>query len=444
MNASRLHKTRENNMPKYPITHNTAAGPVVERGENQFFVRLYVGKSADGARKYYSKTWKTLERAVQDLFEQKLKRSRGTLEIESAMRFGDFLSYFLEEVHKPGVSANTYTVSSQFVKLYFSPYAVGDKRLKDLTPGDLQKYFNQLCEWVSPHTKRPLAHATVERLSRVLTAALHYAFDNQLIARNPMRKVIRPSRKARKSRRRALTREDLKAFLSYVDDNQSEWWIKKLGPIYHLAAETGFRPEEYLALQWKDCRLESDPPTITVERVVVDFKGSGGWTFADPKTLKSARTLPITRELAARLQRHKAVIAELKERAGGKWVEYDLIFPSRFGNPIKQDVSGRVFRRICQELGWEDGRYCSYSLRHSMASLALLRNVNLKIISERLGHASIKTTADVYAQVVPSLQEAATEEIGSILYERSSPFYSTPDALHAHSEQGSEASEIVN
>jgi integrase len=431
-------------MEKYPVTHHTDAGLVVERGENQFFIRLYVGKSADGTRKYYSKTWRTLERAVQDLFEQKLKRSRGTLEVESSMRLADFINHFLEEVHRPGVSANTYTISTQFIKLYFSPYAVGNKRLKDLTHGDLQKYFNALCEWVSPVTKRPLAHNTVERLSRVLTAALNYAFDNQLIARNPMRKVIRPSRKARKSRRRALTREHLIAFLTYVEENQHLWWIKKLGPIYHLAAETGLRPEEYLALQWKDCRLESSPPTITVERVVIDFKGRGGWSFGDPKTLKSARTLPITRELAGRLQRHKAVIAELRERAGDQWTDYDLVFPSRFGNPIKQDVTARVFRTICEKLGWTDGRYCAYSLRHSMASLALLGNVNLKVISERLGHASIKTTADVYAHVVPSLQEAATEEIGNILYKRDPPSGSTPNAFHVQDESNGEASELVN
>jgi integrase len=431
-------------MPKYPMTHNTPAGPVVERGENQFFIRLYIGKSADGTRKYYSKTWRTLERAVEDLFEQKLKRSRGTLEIESSMRLSDFLNHFLEEVHRPGVSANTYTISTQFIKLYFSPYTVGNKRLKDVTPGDLQKYFNELCEWVSPVTKRPLAHTTVERLSRVLTAAFNYAFDNQLLARNPMRKVIRPSRKARKSRRCALTREDLITFLTYIDDNQHLWWIKKLGPIYHLAAETGFRPEEYLALQWKDCRLESDPPTITVERVVIDFKGKGGWTFADPKTLKSARTLPITRELAERLKNHKAVIAELRKRAGEEWAEYDLIFPARFGNPIKQDVTARVFKTICEKLGWEKGRYCAYSLRHAMASLALLRNVNLKIISERLGHSSIKTTADVYAHVVPSLQEAATLEIGNIIYERNPPSSTTPISLHAQDKSSGEASELVN
>lgn len=407
-------------MRRYPVTHSTPAGLVVERGENQFFIRLYVGKTAGGKRTYYSKTWKSLERAVQDLFEQKHKRSRGILEIESSMKLGDYIKHFLEEVHRPGVSANTYTVSAQYVRNYLYPYPICGRRLKELNVSDIQKYFNQLCEWVSPVTKRTLAPATVERLSRVLTAALNYAFNNQLIARNPMKGVVVPSRQSRKARRRALSREDLRDFLSYVDDNSHKWWIKKLGAIYHLAAETGFRPEEYLALQWKDCRLESEPPTITVERVVVELKGSGGWKFASPKTVKSTRTLPITNELRERLKAHKAVITDLRNRAGEKWSDYDLLFPARFGTPIRQDVTERVFRKICEELGWEKGRYCVYGFRHAMASLALLKNVNLKVISERLGHASIRVTADVYAHVAPSLQEAATEEIGSILYERSS------------------------
>lgn len=402
-------------MGKYPFTHKTPAGTVIERGENQFFVRVYVGKAADGTRKYYSKTWKTLERAVQDLFEQKLNRSRGALEIESTVRLDEYMKYFLEEVHRPTVSPNTHTVSAQYVRNYLYPYSVCARRLKDLTAGDLQKYFNQLSEWVSPLTKRPLAPATVERLSRVITAALNHAFNSQLIARNPMRNVIRPSRRANRARRRALSREDLTEFLAYVD-RSGEWWLKKLGPVYHLAAETGFRPEEYLALQWKDCRLESDPATVTVERVVVELKDGGGWSFADPKTAKSARTLPVTEELKERLKRHREVVAELRRRAGDKWIEYDLVFAARFGGPVKQDVTERVFRKVCDELGWEKGRYCVYALRHTMASLALLGNLNLKVVSERLGHTSIRTTADVYAHVTPSLQEAATQRIGDILY----------------------------
>jgi hypothetical protein len=65
-------------MAGYPVTHTTQGGPVIERGPDQFFIRLYVGKAADGTRKYYSKTWRTLERATQDLLEQKLKRSAGS------------------------------------------------------------------------------------------------------------------------------------------------------------------------------------------------------------------------------------------------------------------------------------------------------------------------------------------------------------------------------
>jgi hypothetical protein len=83
-----------------------------------------------------------------------------------------------------------------------------------------------------------------------------------------------------------------------------------------------------------------------------------------------------------------------------------------------------------------------------MASLALLKNVNLKVISERLGHASIRVTADVYAHVAPSLQEAATEEIGSILYERStepsSKTNTSKETFQTQASKNIETSEAVN
>jgi hypothetical protein len=69
-------------MRKYPVTHNTEAGIVIERGLNQFFIRLYVGKAGDGTRKHYSKTWKTFERATQDLLEQKLNDMPPTITVE--------------------------------------------------------------------------------------------------------------------------------------------------------------------------------------------------------------------------------------------------------------------------------------------------------------------------------------------------------------------------
>ncbi len=405
-------------MRKYPVTHTTEGGPVVERGLNQFFIRLYIGKAADGTRKYYSKTWKTLERATQDLLEQKFKRSRGLLQVEASTRLSDYVKQYLNEIHRPGVSANTFAVSAQSIKNYFYPYPICGKRLKDLTTSDFQQYFNQLSAWVSPVTGRTLASATIMRLHRTLIAALNYAVNNQLIIRNPMKNAVLNLNQSKRTRRHALSASEIKEFLAYID-NSSSWWIKKLGPVFHLAVETGLRPEEYLAMQWKLTRLDDALPTITVERVVVELKATRGWVFADPKTEKSARTLPVTQELAKRLIRHKEVIAQLKQRAGDKWQDYDLVFPGRFGSPIWQDVTGRVFRKICEELGWEKGRYCAYSLRHTMASLALLRNVNLKVLSERLGHSSIRISADVYSHVSPSLQAAATDVIGSILYDES-------------------------
>lgn len=278
-------------MSRYPITHATEGGLVVERGTNQFFIRIYIGKSADGKRKYYSKTWKTLERAEQDLLEQKLKRSRGLLHVEATTCLSDYVAQYLDEVHRPSVSANTFAISAQFIKNYLYPYPICGKRLKDLTGSDFQRYFNHLAEWISPVTGKPLASATITRLYRTLNAALNYAVNSQLIARNPLRNMVFNLNQSKRTKRRALSACEVKQFLAYIDNSQ-DWWIKKLGCVFHLAVETGLRPEEYLGLEWKNVRLDDAPPTITVERVVVESKGSGGWKFAEPKTESSARALP--------------------------------------------------------------------------------------------------------------------------------------------------------
>ncbi|MBA2734977.1 MAG: phage integrase SAM-like domain-containing protein [Acidobacteria bacterium] len=220
-------------MRQYPVTHTTEAGIVIERGLNQFFIRLYIGKTADGTRKYYSKTWRTLERATQDLLEQRLKRSRGLLQVEASTRLSDYIRQYLEEVHKPSVTANTYAVSTQFIKLYLYPYPICGKRLKDLTTSDFQQYFNQLTEWVSPLTGRTLASATITRLCRTLKAALNYAVDNELIIRNPMKRAVLNLNASKRTKRQALSASEIKEFLAYID-NSGDWWIKKLGSVFHL------------------------------------------------------------------------------------------------------------------------------------------------------------------------------------------------------------------
>lgn len=103
---------------------------------------------------------------------------------------------------------------------------------------------------------------------------------------------------------------------------------------------------------------------------------------------------------------------------GAEWAGHGFVFTSTFGTPL--DLAN-VYRRVKDvlkeaELGtWEDGSFTStfrlYDLRHTCATLLLLAGENPKVVSERLGHASVTLTLDTYSHVLPSMQEASADKL---------------------------------
>lgn len=59
-----------------------------------------------------------------------------------------------------------------------------------------------------------------------------------------------------------------------------------------------------------------------------------------------------------------------------------------------------------------------YDLRHSCATLLLAAGENPKVVSERLGHASVALTLDVYSHVLPSMQQAASEKLETLVFSK--------------------------
>jgi integrase len=77
-----------------------------------------------------------------------------------------------------------------------------------------------------------------------------------------------------------------------------------------------------------------------------------------------------------------------------------------------------LFREIVKGIQLDPKAYRLYTMRHSMATLAIARKVNVKAVSERLGHADISRTLETYTHVLPSMQLEAVETLGAIAYAR--------------------------
>jgi integrase len=185
------------------------------------------------------------------------------------------------------------------------------------------------------------------------------------------------------------------------------------GFLFEFALLTGMRPEEYLALQWPD--IDFERATAMVQRVLIRHKKS--WTFDEPKTKGSRRpvSLPIT--LVHKLAAHKRTQAEQRLRIGASWHDHKLVFCGANGTPLSiPNITYRYFRPLLEKAKLQHMRL--YDLRHSHATLLLIAGEHPKVVSERLGHASIRITMDTYSHVLPNMQERTATQLEQTFYSR--------------------------
>jgi len=139
--------------------------------------------------------------------------------------------------------------------------------------------------------------------------------------------------------------------------------------------------------------------------------------FLEPKTPHSRRTIPLPVSVVRDLVAHRAVQAEHAMKLGAIYDRAaDLIFADEIGAPLSELNLGRRHFRPAAERAKLDKRLRVYDLRHVHASLLLVAGESVKVVSERLGHASAAMTLDVYAHVLPGMQEQATKRIEAAIF----------------------------
>jgi integrase len=222
-----------------------------------------------------------------------------------------------------------------------------------------------------------------------------------LIPRNATEAVKPPQ--VRREEMQPLTPEQVKALLQAARGDRLE-------ALYVLAVTTGLRQGELLGLKWEDVDLEAQ--TLRVCRTLTTAKG--GPQLTTPKTKGSRRTVRLTQSAVNALSIHlKRQLGEI-DRAGSLWRENGLIFASEAGEPLdRRNVTTHRFKPLLKQAGLPRVRF--HDLRHTCATLLLGRNVNPKIVSEMLGHASIAITLDTYSHVLPNMQSQAVKAIEDVL-----------------------------
>ena len=388
------------------------------------------------------KTWPTEAEARKWAADEELKRQKGTLTAPCKDTLTVYGRKWLDDATtKDRIRGSTWRGYSRTFRTYVEePPAgaplIGRKRMDALTP----EHVKGLYTWLRREGRRQprghecgLSKQTVGGLHAVLRQILYAAFDSGAIETNLAAKLRRaaPRTKTRRGKK-ALTKEELDRFFAAartvrrgengarLPDRYYEFW--------HLVAATGMRPGEALALTWEDLDLKGR--TVRIRRSLSWVRGEERYEFTEPKTAGSTRVVALPKNAIPVLEAHR--VAQLKERmkAGPEWVDLGLVFTTESGSPVDWTNLRLHWNRIMRQAGLgtcaepsakpkgrhgpgKQGKFTPllppYCLRHTHATLQLRAGTPVKVISERLGHASTAFTMDVYADALPDMQGAAAD-----------------------------------
>lgn len=166
---------------------------------------------------------------------------------------------------------------------------------------------------------------------------------------------------------------------------------QRLSALFLLVLTTGLRRSELLGLRWQDVNFEN--LELSVRQQIRWIRG-GGFDTSTPKTMRSRRTIPLAADVIVAFGQWREQQNLERSYAGQKWQNLDLVFTSQIGNPVHSTTLADAHDAILKRAGLS--RLTFHELRHSFTSLARAANVDLKVISEVLGHASVAFTADFY------------------------------------------------
>ena len=234
----------------------------------------------------------------------------------------------------------------------------------------------------------------------MLAQSLKYAVRLGILGRNPAELVTAPS--SRKKAMRTLTPSEVEVLLENASSNQ-------FYPVIYTAVSTGLRKAELLGLRWRD--IDLDILSISVSQVL--YKRGGICEFKEPKTSGSSRRVAMTPKLSLFLRGYRKERELLSLELGKVLNLDDLVFANYEGKPLNPSVLTHAFTRIAKQAGLNGTRF--HDLRHTFASLMLLRGAKPKVISEALGHSSVAFTMDVYSHIIEGMQEDAMALLDEVL-----------------------------
>ncbi|MDT8900609.1 tyrosine-type recombinase/integrase [Anaeroselena agilis] len=361
-------------------------GSLQELPNGKFKVQVDAGWDTGGNRKRVTFTSSSKAEAIRRLNEFKADKIKGSLVGSSSTTLADLIERWLK-AKKQLTKRSSYDSYKGICEQHLTP-ALGKLKVQKLTTARLNDY-------LSGKLAEGLSNNTVSKHRVLLHDLLDLALREGIVSRNVSEMCHTVVRK--KANIGVLNKEECQLLLEtargLIGRKTQERYIYYL---VLLALATGMRRGELVALRWG--HINKEAATITVKDSLIEV--AGGIHLDSPKTADSRRTIAVD----------KSIIETLSEL---KNPNYDLIFHRGKGEEFTPSRVGKLFSALLTQCSLEGYRF--HDLRHTHATQLIASGVNVKVVSQRLGHANIKTTLDLYVHVLPEHDKQAADIMGAWL-----------------------------
>lgn len=387
---------------------------------SSYEIRVFCGLDSHGKRLYQYAHWKPSPDMTQKQIEKELERQKVLFEdkvrkgeiVDSNIYFRDFAKRWMEEYAKPRLAPKTFCRYGDYLNRIVP--AIGHIKLADLRPLHLNAFYQNLAEpGVNKQGKRdkhgklaerkPLAPKTILEHHRLISKILNTAVRWELLDRNVAERADPPKVPYREQR--CLDEKETKHMLSLLSAEPIQYRT-----MITLLVFTGMRRGELCGLEWKDIDFENQ--TVTICRTS-QYIGNKEFITKEPKTRSGIRKLTVGTAVCRLLKSYRTCQALERLKAGDKWVDTDRLFTQWNGMPIYPDTVTDWFAKFLKRNDLP--KVTLHSLRHSNATLMIAEGVDIRTVSNRLGHAQASTTLNIYAHALKSRDLDAAEKLDAAL-----------------------------
>jgi integrase len=328
--------------------------------------------------------------------------------VPSGQPFGDLLDDWLN-TKESDLSTSTFKNYGALIRNHIDPI-LGQRSLNELSPAILQ-------DFLTVKKDEKLSGSYRHSMYVVLKGSLDWATRMGKLNSNPMEPVKAPDQSPEQETK-ILTENEIKKLLATIEE--ADPWFSAY---YHLICNTGLRRGESLGLRWEDVDFQQN--TVTIHQQLL-YEGDIDLYLDSLKTDYAKRQINLFPPVMKRLKEYRQKQKSKKDQIGEEAFyghdrlesvdleEQNFVFTERDGKPIRPGRITKHIKKMCEKADLPTVKF--HSIRHTHASMLIKMGVDVKTISNRLGHGSVQFTLDTYGHLLPGQDEEAALLCGQALY----------------------------